>query len=637
MTAACGALAALGAGALAAPAAHANSAAADYFVSRADRSAVPALLSADDRAYYTQLFGAIHTHDWATVQSLFAQRSDGPLHAVARAEYFLAPGSPRIDADSLNTWLASGVGLPQAEQVEALATKRGVVLLPPLPVAQSLVVLPAAPRRTLPRDVPDAGLSPALVAQIQDHIKRDDPAGAKILLDGVDANLSAEARAEWRQRIAWSFYIENDDTDAYAEAIAAAHGGPSPAVQAPVGGVPSPAFLAETPPPPAPDFTAAQNNPGLVAGAWTAEGWWVAGLSAWRLGDCNAAQDSFAQAALTAGNPELAAAGFYWQGRAAVRCRAPEKASAPLRRAAAYDETLYGMLAAEQLGLKLPTTHADPDFTAADWQLLRDTPNVRTAVALAEIGEDGLSDEVLRYQARIGDASQFRPLSRLARDLGLPATQLWMAYNAPMGVSPAPASRYPMPKWTPTGGWQIDPALILAHSLQESQFRTAVVSPAGARGLMQIMPAAARDHAADLGYTATTIDVTKPDINLALGQIHLEMLRNASATQGLLPKVVAAYNAGLQPIGRWNTQIRADGDPLLWMESVPYWETRGYVATVLRNYWMYERQAGGPSESRIALAEGMWPLFPGLGAAHAVRLGSAAETHPITQRLASGD
>jgi len=151
------------------------------------------------------------------------------------------------------------------------------------------------------------------------------------------------------------------------------------------------------------------------------------------------------------------------------------------------------------------------------------------------------------------------------------------------------------------------------------------------------MPAAARDHAAELGFTGTTIDVTKPDINLALGQIHLEMLRNASATQGLLPKVVAAYNAGLQPIGRWNTQIRADGDPLLWMESVPYWETRGYVATVLRNYWMYERQAGGPSESRIALAEGMWPLFPGLGAAHAVRLGSAAETHPITQRLASGD
>jgi hypothetical protein len=56
------------------------------------------------------------------------------------------------------------------------------------------------------------------------------------------------------------------------------------------------------------------------------------------------------------------------------------------------------------------------------------------------------------------------------------------------------------------------------------------------------------------------------------------------------------------------------------MESVPYWETRGYVATVLRNYWMYERQAGGPSESRIALVQGMWPTFPGLSGGKAIRV-----------------
>ena len=50
---------------------------------------------------------------------------------------------------------------------------------------------------------------------------------------------------------------------------------------------------------------------------------------------------------------------------------------------------------------------------------------------------------------------------------------------------------------------------------------------------------------------------------------------------------------------------------------MPYWETRGYVNIVMRNYWMYERQAGGPSESRMALVQGMWPTFPGLGAAQA--------------------
>jgi soluble lytic murein transglycosylase len=100
------------------------------------------------------------------------------------------------------------------------------------------------------------------------------------------------------------------------------------------------------------------------------------------------------------------------------------------------------------------------------------------------------------------------------------------------------------------------------------------------------------------------------------------------ATGGLLPKVMAAYNAGL-PVSRWNTEIRDKGDPLLWMESVPYWETRGYVNIVMRNYWMYERQAGGPSESRIALAQGMWPTFPGLA-------GSQRRAHGIERTILRG-
>ena len=82
---------------------------------------------------------------------------------------------------------------------------------------------------------------------------------------------------------------------------------------------------------------------------------------------------------------------------------------------------------------------------------------------------------------------------------------------------------------------------------------------------------------------------------------------------------MAAYNAGPLPVSRWNTEIRGGSDPLLWMESIPYWETRGYVSIVMRNYWMYERQAGGPSESRLGLVQGMWPKFPGLDGAGNVR------------------
>jgi soluble lytic murein transglycosylase-like protein len=137
---------------------------------------------------------------------------------------------------------------------------------------------------------------------------------------------------------------------------------------------------------------------------------------------------------------------------------------------------------------------------------------------------------------------------------------------------------------------------------------------------MQIMPAAAQQHAASFGLSGSASDLNRPEVNLAFGQQHLEMLRDSAGTQGLLPKIMAAYNAGLAPVMRWNTEIRDQGDPLLWIESVPYWETRGYVNIVMRNYWMYERQAGGPSETRLALAQGMWPTFPGLAGSRAVRM-----------------
>ena len=68
-----------------------------------------------------------------------------------------------------------------------------------------------------------------------------------------------------------------------------------------------------------------------------------------------------------------------------------------------------------------PAVLAQTEAHSEDWRALERRPNVRVAAALVEIDEDGLADEVLRHQARIGDPAQFQPLSRLARDLGLPA------------------------------------------------------------------------------------------------------------------------------------------------------------------------------------------------------------------------
>ena len=89
------------------------------------------------------------------------------------------------------------------------------------------------------------------------------------------------------------------------------------------------------------------------------------------------------------------------------------------------------------------------------------------------------------------------------------------------------------------------------------------------------------------------------------------MLRGPSGNRAArYPRSWPPTTPGSPPVGRWNSEINDQNDPLLWMESIPYWETRGYVAIVMRNYWMYERAAGAESPSRRALAQGRWPAFP---------------------------
>jgi soluble lytic murein transglycosylase-like protein len=543
---------------------------ADWRAERREATPAAAVLSAEERNAYRQLFAAIDTQQWAVVEELLAKNPDGVLSQAARAEYYTHANSPKVSPEQIATWFNAGVDLPQAEQLARMGAKRGLAALPALPTEQGFTRQPYAPKRILPRTVNDGTMPSATASAILAAIKEDNPSEAQRLLAEVDPVLSMDARAEWRQRVAWSHYIENNDPAALDLARTVAEG----------------------------------------TGEWVAEGAWVEGLAAWRLGHCALAGEAFGRVAGRASNVELAAAGHYWAHRAAVRCREPGRAQQHLAAAAQLDETLYGMLAADQLGVELPAHAPPPPFGKGDWEQLSQRPNVRVAVALTEIGRPALADEVLRHEARIGPAYQYGALARLARELGLPSTQLFMAHNAPYGTSSDPSLRFPVAHWQPVGGWQVDPALAFAHALQESNFRAAAVSPANARGLMQIMPGTARDHSGRLSLGASYEDLNDPQVNLAYGQRHLAMLRDHPATGGALPKIMAAYNAGLTPIGRWNYEINDQNDPLLWMESIPYWETRGYVAIVMRNYWMYERAAGVVSPSRRALAQGRWPEFP---------------------------
>jgi soluble lytic murein transglycosylase-like protein len=554
-----------------------------------NRAAPPAALSETERSNYRQIFAAIRASDWAGAAAGLDGMGDGPLHAVARAEIYLAKGSPKVELDPLLALISRAPDLPHAERLAKLATTRGATTLPYLPQAQKLVWQSGQPRRARADGVKGDPIATELETLIQPLIKENQPQAAEAVLSERQYALSPQALTEYRQRVGWSYYILGSYADSKRLADLARTG----------------------------------------SGDWALQAEWMAGLASWRLRDCEAASNSFATVASRSTDQELSAAGHYWAARADMLCGRPERVQARLRSAARMNETFYGLLSAGALGIKKPLAAALHDFGDAEWQAIAGKPNVRAAIALNEIGERALADDLLKHQARIGSAAEHEALLHLAADLNLAGTQLWLAHNAPAGARINMAARYPAPSWQPVKGWRVDQSLAFAHALQESNFRTQVVSPAGASGLMQVRPGTAGDIARKRGEYFDPQQLSDPTFNLEYGQSYLEHLRDNGSTGGLLPKVIAAYNAGPLPISEWNARRFDDGDPLLYIESIPYWETRGYVPIVLRNYWVYEQKTGKDSASKKALVQGMWPKFPGASGPGAVRMTSRAAEEAV--------
>jgi len=527
---------------------------------------------------YRQIFEAIQSKQWVNAQTLIEATPEGPLHNVARAELYLAKGSPVVPAEALSALAAKAPELPQARRLVALAQTRGVSAGVYLPSEQELRWLGSQPRRGKAAGSEAKGL--ALAGKIVPLLKTDQPNEAEALLDSKSDGLDADSKTEWQHRIAWSYYLTGDDANARRLAGMAASG----------------------------------------TGDFAAQAQWVAGLAAWRLRQYDDAAIIFSGAALRLEDPEMVSAALFWAARAEMAAGHPERVDAKLKAAARNFETFYGLLALNRLGLKPKL-----DETGENGRVEK-LPNVRAALALAEIGQLDLADDIIRYQAKIGSPSDHATLAAIAGRMDLPGTQLWLAQNGPVGAQASVSARYPAPKsWMPTGGWRVDRSLVYAHALQESRFRTTVTSPAGAKGLMQVLPGTAAMISRNRGE-AVVGSLSNPAVNMEYGQSFIEMIRDRSETGGLLPKVIAAYNAGPTPVGQWNARVRDSGDPLLYIESIPYWETRAYVATVMRNYWMYELQAGEKANSMAALSQGMWPRFPGLPGAQAVRLDRVSGT-----------
>jgi soluble lytic murein transglycosylase-like protein len=541
---------------------------------------VPAQLSAAQREAYARIFRMIDRGQVTAASAELSAMPRGLLHPTAEAQLLLAQGAG-AGLTRLVGFLEANPEAPQAGAIAGLARRAGATDLPPLARTKQLVPVrltpPLGPRGARLESAADEGFAAAARAAIA----ADDPLAVETLLNSRAYDLTAEVKSEWAHRAAWDAYLQQDD--ALARRLGA--------------------------------------RAGDGRGEWAAMGHWVAGLASFRQNDWDAAAKHFdAIGQVFVASNDLRAAAAYWAARAHVRAGRPWMQTERLKAAGARDrDGFYGLLANFALGVNPNFDWREPDFIQADWTTLKGHRGAARAVALVEIGQLGLADRELRHLAAATANDTYEPVLRLAARLNLPATQYWLAQNPPPGMMPPMSARLPTPDWRPVRGWRVDPSLVFAHALQESKFITTARSGVGAKGLMQIMPGTARDLAKALDLETTPEQLADPAFNVEYGQSYLEMLRDSPHTGGLLPKVIAAYNAGPGSVQKWNAGgVKDNGDVLLFIESIPFRETRHYVEVVLRNYWLYQaKEAAQAPAGRVlprpgiaAVAANQWPRFP---------------------------
>ncbi len=354
---------------------------------------------------------------------------------------------------------------------------------------------------------------------------------------------------------------------------------------------------------------------GLEQGLGFAEGEWLAGWLALRsLDQPEIAYRHFEHLHQGVRSPISLARSAYWAGEAARALAALDakrgakggnwqaKAEDWYLKAAEHGTTFYGQLAGRRLGREVEietAAAAAPDATAR--AAFEGREIVRAVRLLGELGETKLHKRfLLRLKWLAEDAEDFVLAAELAQNQGRPDIAVRMAKEArKAGVilfdDLFPSRRLPKTK-------SPEPALVLAVIRQESAFYTGAISGAGARGLMQIMPATARRVARQIKvrYSRKKL-LSDPEYNLRLGRAYLADLTDKYDGSYIL--ALAAYNAGPARANRW---MRAFGDPRTpgvdpvdWIESIPFNETRNYVQRILESLVVYRKTLGVPDSNPV--------------------------------------
>jgi soluble lytic murein transglycosylase len=220
---------------------------------------------------------------------------------------------------------------------------------------------------------------------------------------------------------------------------------------------------------------------------------------------------------------------------------------------------------------------------------------LKAARALHAIGEIDLVERFFTHLAEVLPREETGSLIHLVLDMGEPHIALMIGKRAAQQGHELHAGYYPITELARMEAG-VAPELTLAIARRESEFDPKVMSHAGARGLMQLMPGTAREMAAKLGKSYDVASLTTdPLYNAKLGTAYLEELEERFGKSPVL--VPAAYNAGPSRAIRWSAEM---GDPSApetdivdWIEDVPFSETRNYIMRVSESLIPYRARLTG--------------------------------------------
>jgi soluble lytic murein transglycosylase len=291
----------------------------------------------------------------------------------------------------------------------------------------------------------------------------------------------------------------------------------------------------------------------------------------------------------------------YWVARAAEAAGDTAQARVWYQRAAAFTTTFYGQLAFGRLeadgAITLP---AEPRPTPAQTAAFEKRELVRVARLLTQAvarDDERLGATLRRIGLSVREPAEFVLSARLSQESGRQDMAVATARDASQTDVFLVENGYPLLAGSAAAGTPPEPALVHALIRQESTFNPGVVSPVGARGLMQLMPATAQVVATRLGLKQhNAIRLTAdPAYNVRLGSAYLQELMERFNGSPIL--AVAGYNAGPNRVRGWLDQYgdpRAGTvDPVDWIELIPFNETRNYVQRVLEALLVYRARLDG--------------------------------------------